>query len=277
MAKEVVKKIKLQIAAGKATPAPPVGTVLGPAGINLGEFCTKYNEATRDKMGDILPVEISIYDDRSFDFVIKTPPAAFLIKKYAKINKGSAKGANDVVATLTKEQLKEIAEIKLPDLNAYTVEEAMKIVEGTARNMGVAVKGLNDKELQEKAEEAKEKEKEREERKEELAELEKEVFENKEQTVAENPEETTYHVRFFDLDLNGHVNNSKYLEWMYDVLDVAFLEEDIPHHINLKYVKEVHYGHDIKSRVETDGLITKHEIVTQGAVHAQARIEWKEK
>ena len=191
MAKEVVKKIKLQIAAGKATPAPPVGTVLGPAGINLGEFCTKYNEATRDKMGDILPVEISIYDDRSFDFVIKTPPAAFLIKKYAKINKGSAKGANDVVATLTKEQLKEIAEIKLPDLNAYTVEEAMKIVEGTARNMGVAVKGLNDKELQEQAEEAKEKEKELEERKEELAELEREVFENKEQTVAENTEETT--------------------------------------------------------------------------------------
>lgn len=191
MAKEVVKKIKLQIAAGKATPAPPVGTVLGPAGINLGEFCTKYNEATRDKMGDILPVEISIYDDRSFDFVIKTPPAAFLIKKYAKINKGSAKGANDVVATLTKDQLKEIAEIKLPDLNAYTVEEAMKIVEGTARNMGVAVKGLNDKELQEQAEEAKEKEKELEERKEELAELEKEVLENKEQTVAENTEETT--------------------------------------------------------------------------------------
>ena len=191
MAKEVVKKIKLQIAAGKATPAPPVGTVLGPAGINLGEFCTKYNEATIDKMGDILPVEISIYDDRSFDFVIKTPPAAFLIKKYAKINKGSAKGANDVVATLTKDQLKEIAEIKLPDLNAYTVEEAMKIVEGTARNMGVAVKGLNDKELQEQAEEAKEKEKELEERKEELAELEKEVLENKEQTVAENTEETT--------------------------------------------------------------------------------------
>lgn len=93
----------------------------------------------------------------------------------------------------------------------------------------------------------------------------------------EIPEETTYHVRFFDLDLNGHVNNSKYLEWMYDVLDVAFLEEHIPHCINLKYVKEVHYGHDIKSRVETDGLITKHEIVTQGVVHAQARIEWKEK
>ena len=139
MAKEVVKKIKLQIAAGKATPAPPVGTVLGPAGINLGDFCSKYNDATRDKMGDVLPVEITVYDDRSFDFVIKTPPAGFLIKKYAKINKGSAKGANQVVATITKDQLREIAEIKLPDLNAYDVEGAMKIVEGTAKNMGVQV------------------------------------------------------------------------------------------------------------------------------------------
>ena len=139
MAKQVTKKIKLQIPAGKATPAPPVGTVLGPAGINLQEFCTKYNDATRDKMGDILPVEISIYDDRSFDFVIKTPPTSFLLKKYAKINKGSTKGANETVATLSKEQLKEIAEIKLPDLNAYTVEEAMKIVEGTALNMGVEI------------------------------------------------------------------------------------------------------------------------------------------
>ena len=139
MAKEITKKIKLQIPAGKATPAPPVGTVLGPAGINLQEFCTKYNDATRDRMGDILPVEISIYEDRSFDFVIKTPPTAFLIKKYAKINKGSVKGANETVATLTQDQLKEIAEIKLPDLNAYGIEEAMKIVEGTARNMGVKI------------------------------------------------------------------------------------------------------------------------------------------
>ena len=139
MAKEAIKKIKLQIPAGKATPAPPVGTVLGPAGINLQDFCTKYNDATRDKMGDILPVEISVYDDRSFDFVIKTPPASFLLKKYAKINKGSVKGSKEVVGTLTKEQLKEIAEIKLPDLNAYTVEEAMKIVEGTALNMGVKI------------------------------------------------------------------------------------------------------------------------------------------
>ena len=139
MAKEVVKKVKLQIQAGKATPAPPVGTVLGPAGINLQEFCTKYNEATRDKMGDILPVEISIYDDRSFDFVIKTPPTAFLLKKFAKIDKGSVKGSTESVGKLTKEQLKEIAEIKLPDLNCYTVEEAMKIVEGTAHNMGITI------------------------------------------------------------------------------------------------------------------------------------------
>lgn len=139
MAKKIVKMFKLQIPAGKATPAPPVGTVLGPAGINLTEFCTKYNDATRDKMGDILPVEISVYEDRSFDFVIKTPPAAFLLKKYAKINKGSSKGSSETVATITKAQLREIAEIKLPDLNAYDVEGAMKIVEGTARNMGIKI------------------------------------------------------------------------------------------------------------------------------------------
>ena len=139
MAKEV-KQIKLQIPAGKATPAPPVGTVLGPAGINLQDFCTKYNDATRDKMGDILPVEISIFDDRSFDFVIKTPPAAFLVMKAANVKKGSSKGSSEVVGKITKAQLKEIAETKLPDLNAYTVEEAMKIVEGTARNMGIEIK-----------------------------------------------------------------------------------------------------------------------------------------
>ncbi|MBQ8219144.1 MAG: 50S ribosomal protein L11 [Bacilli bacterium] len=137
MAKAITKKIKLQIPAGKATPAPPVGTVLGPAGINLQEFCTKFNDATRDKMGDVLPVEISIYEDRTFDFVLKTPPAAFLLKKVAKIKSGASKG--ETVATITKDQLKEVAETKLPDLNAYTVEEAMKIVEGTARNMGIKV------------------------------------------------------------------------------------------------------------------------------------------
>ena len=137
MAKAITKKIKLQIPAGKATPAPPVGTVLGPAGINLQEFCTKFNDATRDKMGDVLPVEISIYEDRTFDFVLKTPPAAFLLKKVAKIKSGASKG--ETVATITKDQLKEVAETKLPDLNAYTVEEAMRIVEGTARNMGIKV------------------------------------------------------------------------------------------------------------------------------------------
>lgn len=137
--KAITKKIKLQIPAGKATPAPPVGTVLGPAGINLQDFCTKYNDATREKMGDILPVVISIYDDRSFDFVIKTPPTPFLIKKTLGLKKGGVKGANETVGTLSQEQLKQIAEIKMPDLNCYDIEAAMKIVEGTARNMGVKV------------------------------------------------------------------------------------------------------------------------------------------
>lgn len=140
MAKEIIKKIKLDIEAGKANPAPPVGTVLGPAGINLQEFCTKYNEATRDKMGDIAPVEITIYDDRSFDFVVKTPPTGFLLKKYAKVKKGSATGSKDVVGSITEAQLREIAETKLPDLNAYDVEAAMKIVAGTAKNMGIEIK-----------------------------------------------------------------------------------------------------------------------------------------
>ena len=136
---QLVKEIKLQIPAGKATPAPPVGTVLGPAGINLQEFCTKYNDATKDRVGDILPVVISIFDDRSFKFVIKTPPTAFLIKKICNVKKGSTKGSKDSVGTMTKEQLRQIAEIKLPDLNCYTIEEAMKIVAGTAANMGVKV------------------------------------------------------------------------------------------------------------------------------------------
>lgn len=139
MAKNVTKKIKLQIPAGKATPAPPVGTVLGPAGINLQEFCTRYNDATKDKMGDVLPVELSIYEDRSFDFVIKTPPTAFLIKKMSGVNKGSAKAAEEKVGKLTKDQVKQIAETKMPDLNCYSLEEAMKIVEGTAKNMGIEI------------------------------------------------------------------------------------------------------------------------------------------
>ena len=177
MAKEAVKKIKLQIPAGKATPAPPVGTVLGPAGINLQEFCTKFNDATRDKMGDIVPVEISLYDDRTFDFVLKTAPAAFLIKKAAKIQKGSTKGANETVATITIDDLRNIAETKLPDLNAYDVESAMKIVEGTARNMGVAVKGLNDAELAAQTQEAKAEEIKEAKREAELAKMEAEASE----------------------------------------------------------------------------------------------------
>lgn len=156
MAKNVVKQIKLNVQAGKATPAPPVGTILGPAGINLQEFCTKYNDATREKMGDIIPVLITIYDDRSFDFELKTPPTASLLMKAAGITKASNKGANNVVATITKEDVKAIAETKMPDLNAYDLESAMKIVAGTARNMGIAIKGLTDAELAEQAKEAKE-------------------------------------------------------------------------------------------------------------------------
>ena len=145
MAKEIVKKIKLQIEAGKATPAPPVGTALGPAGINIQEFCTKFNDETRDKMGTIIPCEISVYEDRSFDYVLKTPPAAFLIKQAAKIKKGSAKGANDTVGKLSKADLKSIAETKMPDLNAYDVDAAMKIIAGTAENMGVIIEGEEEK------------------------------------------------------------------------------------------------------------------------------------
>lgn len=139
MAKQITKKVKLQITAGKATAAPPVGTALGPAGINLQEFCTRFNEATREKMGDILPVEVTVYEDRSFDFKLKTPPAAFLLKKYAKIAKGSTKGNSETVATISKETLREIAELKMVDMNAYDVEAAMKIIAGTAKNMGIKI------------------------------------------------------------------------------------------------------------------------------------------
>jgi large subunit ribosomal protein L11 len=177
VAKEVVKKIKLQIEAGKATPAPPVGTCLGPAGINIQDFCSKFNEATRDKMGDILPVEISVYEDRSFDFVIKTAPAGFLLKKAAHITKGSKKGANEIVATISKDDLRKIAETKLPDLNAYDVDAAMNIIEGTARNMGIAIKGVNDAELAEQAKEAQVHEAEMAKKDKELAALEEEAKE----------------------------------------------------------------------------------------------------
>lgn len=172
MAKKVTKVVKIQIPAGKATPAPPVGTIFGPLGINLQEFCTKYNDATRDKMGDIIPCEVTVYEDRSFDFVLKTPPTPSLLLKAAKLQKGGVKGANEIVATITKDQLKEIAEIKLPDENTKDIDAVMRTIAGTARNMGIAVKGLNDKELEEQAEEAKEAEAEMAKLDEELAEME---------------------------------------------------------------------------------------------------------
>lgn len=183
--KEVVKKVGLQIQAGKANPAPPVGTVLGPLGINLQEFCTKYNDATRDKMGDIIPCEVTVYEDRTFDFVLKTPPAASLLIKVAGLSKGGVKGANEIVATITKDQLKQVAEIKLPDLNTNDLNQAMKIVAGTARNMGIAVKGLNDTELENQAEEAKEAEAEMAKLDAEFAEMEAEAKANADKEVPE--------------------------------------------------------------------------------------------
>ncbi len=136
----VVKKIKLQIPAGKATPAPPVGTALGPAGINIGDFVNKFNEATRDRAGDIIPVELSVYEDRTFDFILKTPPASRLILKKIGIEKGSGKTPAQKAGTITKAQIREIAEQKMPDLNAASPEAADRIIEGTARSMGVEVK-----------------------------------------------------------------------------------------------------------------------------------------
>jgi len=140
MAKKITKKLKLQIPAGKATPAPPVGPALGQAGINIGEFVNQFNEKTRDKMGNIIPVEISVYDDRTFDFIMKVSPMSALILKALGKEKGSGKAPSQKVGTLTKAQVREIAETKMPDLNANDVEAAMKIVEGTARSMGVDVK-----------------------------------------------------------------------------------------------------------------------------------------
>ena len=139
MAKKIVKVVKLQIPAGKANPAPPVGPALGQAGVNIPSFCSQFNEATKDKMGYTIPVLISVYDDRSFTFVTKTPPASDLIRKVANIKSGSGNAKKTKVAKITRDQLREIAEMKMPDLNAYTVEAAMNIVEGTARNMGVVV------------------------------------------------------------------------------------------------------------------------------------------
>lgn len=140
MAKKILTKIKLQIPAGQANPAPPIGPALGQHGLNISEFCSKFNEATKDKMGDIIPVEITVYEDRSYDFIMKTPPAAELIKKYAKVEKGSGKALSEKVGILTEAQVREIAQIKLPDLNTDDVEQAIKIIAGTAKQMGVEIK-----------------------------------------------------------------------------------------------------------------------------------------
>lgn len=140
MAKKVKTIVKLQIPAGKATPAPPVGPALGQHGLNIKDFVDQFNDKTKGQAGDILPVEISIYEDRSFDFVIKTPPAAELLKKAAGIKKGSGEPHKNKVATVTMAQVKEIAEKKMVDLNANDVEQAAKIIAGTARSMGIVVK-----------------------------------------------------------------------------------------------------------------------------------------
>ena len=140
MAKKITKKLKLQIAGGKANPAPPVGPALGQAGINIGDFVKKFNDATKAMMGDIVPVEITVYDDRSYTFVLKTPPATTLILKAIGKEKGSGKPNTAKVGTITKAQIRAIAEKKLPDLNANDIEAAMKIIAGSARSMGVEVK-----------------------------------------------------------------------------------------------------------------------------------------
>lgn len=141
MAKPIKTVIKLQIPAGQANPAPPVGPALGQHGLNIQDFVQKFNAATQDKGGDIIPVEISVYEDRTFDFILKTPPASNLLKKAAKIEKGSGEPNKTKVGKVTKAQIKEIAEKKMEDLNAHDIEAAMKIIEGTARNMGIEVEG----------------------------------------------------------------------------------------------------------------------------------------
>ena len=139
MAKKIKAIVKLQITGGKANPAPPVGTALGPHGLNLAEFCKKFNDATKDRMGEVTPAEITIFEDRTYTFILKTPPAAELLKKAAKIEKGSGKPLQEKVGKVTKAQIKEIAEKKMVDLNAKDLVGAMRIIEGTARNMGITV------------------------------------------------------------------------------------------------------------------------------------------
>lgn len=139
MAKKIIKLVKLQVPAGKANPAPPVGPALGQAGVNIMGFCKEFNARTQDQAGLIIPVVISVYEDRSFTFITKTPPAPVLLKKAAKIEKGSSVPNKDKVATVTKEQIKEIAELKMEDLNAASIEAAVRMIEGTARSMGILV------------------------------------------------------------------------------------------------------------------------------------------
>ena len=140
MAKKVVRQLKLQVAGGKATPAPPVGPALGQAQVNIPQFVSQFNEATKDQVGFMIPVIITVYDDRSFTFVTKTPPASDLLKKAANIQRGASNQLKEKVGTITKAQLKEIAQTKMRDLNAYDVEAAMNIIAGTARNMGITIK-----------------------------------------------------------------------------------------------------------------------------------------
>jgi len=140
MAKKIIKKVKVMAPAGKATPAPPLGPTLGQAGVNIGDFTKKFNDATKTMIGDIIPVVITVYEDRTYDFVIKTPPASSLILKAIGIEKGAGKHAEKRAGTITKAQVRAIAERKLPDLNASTIEAAIKIIEGSCRSMGVDVK-----------------------------------------------------------------------------------------------------------------------------------------
>ena len=140
MAKEIKAVVKIQIAAGKANPAPPVGPALAQHGLNIAEFCQKFNEATKDKMGYTIPAEVTIYKDRSYTFKLKTPLASELLKKAAGVEKGSGEPNKKMVGKVTKAQLKEIAEMKMPDLNTTDVEQAMKVIAGTAKNMGIEVR-----------------------------------------------------------------------------------------------------------------------------------------
>ncbi|MFH1207895.1 MAG: 50S ribosomal protein L11 [Patescibacteria group bacterium] len=140
-AKKVKTIVKLQLQGGKATPAPPVGPALGQHGLNLQDFCTKFNAQTKDKIGDVIPVEIKVFEDRTYSFILKTPPAAELLKKAAGIQKGSGQSLKQKVGQVTKKQVEEIAKIKMPDLNAKDLPGAMRIIEGTARNMGITVEG----------------------------------------------------------------------------------------------------------------------------------------